>query len=360
MNFKNPNLKIISLLFFGALALSACGDAPISDDAANAANNAAVGVDSPAEADDEVTQEVEPVVVFTTLNLQEDGRVKCEYGDEPGEGMVIEYTLDAEKGPYDENHACVRALTSIDQDALREADALASNITSYLDRDLGVDTKKLESTLKELETALEGEWADLSDVSAAADEALGSVEKAVKEKKEKEEREAEAKRQAEAQKQAEAAKPAPKKPAPKATAKPKTEKPKAEKPKPKAAAKPSASSVTGTVLAITNKYRANAGLLALKADGCAEKWASSHSSTQAQKSSMHHQNLGPILGNCGGSAVGENVAAGYGSAAAAAEGWFASPGHKANMLDKRFTHMGAAVSYGADGRPYYTQVFLKR
>jgi uncharacterized protein YkwD len=57
--------------------------------------------------------------------------------------------------------------------------------------------------------------------------------------------------------------------------------------------------------------------------------------------------------------VGENIAAGPTSAAEVVEGWLASPGHCANLMDARFTEMGLA--YAVDSRSaagiYWTQVF---
>lgn len=116
--------------------------------------------------------------------------------------------------------------------------------------------------------------------------------------------------------------------------------------------------MTSAILKETNKYRANAGLSALKAATCADGYAQSHSKTQASTTKMHHQDLYPILDKCNASWVGENVAYGQKDAAAVTLAWFNSPGHKANMLQKGATHMAAAVAYTADGVPYYTQIFV--
>ena len=42
--------------------------------------------------------------------------------------------------------------------------------------------------------------------------------------------------------------------------------------------------------------------------------------------------------------VGENIAAGMGTAEEALEGWLASPGHCENLMEARFTHLGAAFA----------------
>jgi uncharacterized protein YkwD len=58
-------------------------------------------------------------------------------------------------------------------------------------------------------------------------------------------------------------------------------------------------------------------------------------------------------------AIGENIATGQGSAERAMAGWLASPTHCANLMDARYTHMGAAyaIDSGADTTIYWTQVF---
>lgn len=54
--------------------------------------------------------------------------------------------------------------------------------------------------------------------------------------------------------------------------------------------------------------------------------------------------------------VGENIAAGMGTAEEALEGWLASPGHCENLMEARFTHLGAAVATntGRDPAVYWT------
>lgn len=58
-------------------------------------------------------------------------------------------------------------------------------------------------------------------------------------------------------------------------------------------------------------------------------------------------------------AVGENIAAGPGSAQQVVAGWIASPGHCANLMSAEFTQMGAAFVIAPDAplAIYWTQVF---
>lgn len=57
--------------------------------------------------------------------------------------------------------------------------------------------------------------------------------------------------------------------------------------------------------------------------------------------------------------IGENIAAGQGSAKQAVAGWLASPSHCPNIMNPHFTEMGAAyaVNPESDALIYWTQVF---
>jgi uncharacterized protein YkwD len=52
--------------------------------------------------------------------------------------------------------------------------------------------------------------------------------------------------------------------------------------------------------------------------------------------------------------VGENIAAGPTSVDAVVDGWIASPGHCANLMNRDFRHMGLACVAGDAGNAYAT------
>lgn len=66
-----------------------------------------------------------------------------------------------------------------------------------------------------------------------------------------------------------------------------------------------------------------------------------------------------IEGNWGGfSTVGENIAAGYFTPAEVVDGWMNSEGHRANILNASFTHMGVGYYYVNSGyRHNWVQMF---
>ncbi len=55
--------------------------------------------------------------------------------------------------------------------------------------------------------------------------------------------------------------------------------------------------------------------------------------------------------------AGENIAKGYSSPEAVVKGWMNSPGHRANILNSSYTHIG--VGYVASGN-YWTQMFISK
>jgi uncharacterized protein YkwD len=55
---------------------------------------------------------------------------------------------------------------------------------------------------------------------------------------------------------------------------------------------------------------------------------------------------------------GENIAYGYGTPASVMVAWMNSSGHRANILNSRWTHVGIGV-HVAPGGPWWTQVFLR-
>jgi uncharacterized protein YkwD len=56
-------------------------------------------------------------------------------------------------------------------------------------------------------------------------------------------------------------------------------------------------------------------------------------------------------------AAGENIAEGQHSAAEVVSTWMDSSNHRANMLSKDYTEMGAGVAAARNGRLYFVQVF---
>src|SRR5438128_9047155 len=121
------------------------------------------------------------------------------------------------------------------------------------------------------------------------------------------------------------------------------------------------------VLALVNQARAQAGLASLTMDPQLNQSAQSYSDYMASANFYAHE--GPdgstplsrmnAAGFPGTGTWGENIAAYYSDADSVMQVWMASPGHRANILNPAFTHIGIGVAYNANSqwKYYWTQDF---
>jgi uncharacterized protein YkwD len=122
---------------------------------------------------------------------------------------------------------------------------------------------------------------------------------------------------------------------------------------------------------LINAERRARGESSLVWDAELTRMARLHSESMARQNFFDHidpqgQNMtmrARACGVCGWSAIAENIAynSGYDDPASfAVERWVASPKHRANLLRQGFTHSGVGVARAADGRVFFTQVFVTR
>ena len=81
---------------------------------------------------------------------------------------------------------------------------------------------------------------------------------------------------------------------------------------------------------------------------------------QGPRDQGNHQDLGAVLKGCSLSMAGENVAYGYTSADAVMKGWMGSPGHRANIVKKRYRLLGVGARKSESGTWYLAQVFGRK
>ena len=109
-----------------------------------------------------------------------------------------------------------------------------------------------------------------------------------------------------------------------------------------------------------NEERARAGVRPLAVSACADSYAEAWSRRMASTGVLaHRDDLGALLRSCRGSRVGENIAYGEVSPDQLVDMWMSSPGHRANMLQPEYTHLGVGASRTGSGRVYATQNFLR-
>ena len=118
------------------------------------------------------------------------------------------------------------------------------------------------------------------------------------------------------------------------------------------------------VVSIVNKERAKEGLAPLTIDWELARVAKYKSQDMHDKKYFSHTS--PTYGSpfdmmkkfdISYKSAGENIAKGQTSAAQVMEAWMNSSGHRANIMDAKFTHIG--VGYVKDGN-YWTQMFIKK
>ncbi|MFE7443353.1 CAP domain-containing protein [Streptomyces chartreusis] len=118
------------------------------------------------------------------------------------------------------------------------------------------------------------------------------------------------------------------------------------------------------VVDLTNRERVRAGLRPLAADPTLTVAAQSYSSDMAARAFYSHTSPEGTQpwdrAAAAGSrmrAIGENIACGQRSPAEVVEGWMNSPGHRANILKRDFTHIGIGFAGGGPAGTYWTQLF---
>lgn len=106
---------------------------------------------------------------------------------------------------------------------------------------------------------------------------------------------------------------------------------------------------------MANKAREAEGVAPLSVSGSLSSHAESWAQYLAANHTLAHSNIGSLLGSW--STVGENVAAGQPTAPAMHAAWMGSSGHRANILNPAFTHIGVAVVLDSGGVPRGVEVF---
>ena len=117
------------------------------------------------------------------------------------------------------------------------------------------------------------------------------------------------------------------------------------------------------VLQLVNAERAKEGLGAVVYNARLDSAAEKHNVLQAQQRTMAHLDIGDgdpgtRIRNEGFTAAwGENVAVGQKTPEQVVSEWMASPTHRKNIMDPRFTQMGVSFEQTADGFPFWAQSF---
>lgn len=116
------------------------------------------------------------------------------------------------------------------------------------------------------------------------------------------------------------------------------------------------------IMDLVNEYRVSKGLNELDFKDEVSWQAEDHNFYMIRKEEVSHDGFAmrysALAESVGAKAVSENVAFGYNSAEAVVEAWIASDGHRKNM-EGDLTHFGISVKEDANGKKYFTNIFVR-
>lgn len=112
----------------------------------------------------------------------------------------------------------------------------------------------------------------------------------------------------------------------------------------------------------TNVKRKRHGLRPLRKRTCTDRYAERWSRHLAGGGWFYHQDVTRLLNCRRVNTSGENLARGSMRPRRVVNMWMRSPGHRANILNRRFTHIGVGSVYSLvdSGRLYTAQTFTGR
>ncbi len=126
---------------------------------------------------------------------------------------------------------------------------------------------------------------------------------------------------------------------------------------------PQAKQIEIEILELINNHRITIGLNPLNSMNDIKAQAYSHTNymvdTGAVSHNGFHQRKNNLIANAGATKVGENVAYAYSSPASVVNAWINSDTHR-DVLEGDYTNFDISAEQDAEGRWYYTNIFIKR
>ena len=107
--------------------------------------------------------------------------------------------------------------------------------------------------------------------------------------------------------------------------------------------------VENNMVKYTNAQRARHGLPPLVVDARLQQSARRHAAWMTTSHTLRHTSA----------PVGENIAMGQSSSVEAVQDWMNSPGHRANMLNRGYTRIGASAYTARSGQRFWCLQFLR-
>jgi len=121
-------------------------------------------------------------------------------------------------------------------------------------------------------------------------------------------------------------------------------------------------SIENETLALINSHRVGMGLKPLEKSNYASFKSEEHDNYMIANNVVNHDYFSGrsqnIIETLGAKAVGENIAYNYSTPQAALIAWLDSPTHK-KCIEGDYTHFGISIRINAEGKKYYTNIFVK-
>ena len=92
-----------------------------------------------------------------------------------------------------------------------------------------------------------------------------------------------------------------------------------------------------------NAERAKRGLSTLRYTACPDGYGEAWARKLRTSSTIYHQSMRTVMNGCGASRAAENLARARTSAVNLVKLWMASPGHRANILDRYVNQVGVGT-----------------
>jgi len=112
-----------------------------------------------------------------------------------------------------------------------------------------------------------------------------------------------------------------------------------------------AQDVEATILIAHNTPREQQRIQKLVGDRNLDAIAQAHANWMVANRNLTHQSLNKIMRTW--RTGGENIACGQRTEAEVLRSWINSSGHRANILNRNFTHVGFGIAVAADGTVYW-------
>lgn len=126
---------------------------------------------------------------------------------------------------------------------------------------------------------------------------------------------------------------------------------------------PESKSIEVQILELINNHRLSKGLNPLKGMTLIKSTAHSHTDYMVDTQKVSHDNFFArsnfLKHNAGAQRVSENVAYGFTKAQSVVNAWIKSEGHREN-IEGDFTNFEISAEQDAEGKWYYTNIFIKK